>query len=77
MLFRSNLVTIMAPFVMHDSLKSELQHGVPEQIKQLLVWLRVLVMRSIDQSPRAVRFMSNRAYKSRPIGYPSERKEKG
>ena len=42
------LVTIIAPFVMHDSLKSELQHGVPEQINELLIWLRVLVTRSID-----------------------------
>lgn len=44
-----SLIKIVAPFVMHDTMKPTLQHNVPAQINHLLTWLRVLVSRSIDQ----------------------------
>eukprot|EP00984_Skeletonema_dohrnii_P030542 scaffold22095_cov153-Skeletonema_dohrnii-CCMP3373.AAC.3 len=44
-----SLIKIVAPFVMHDTLKPEVQNNVPEAIIHLLTWLRVLVSRSIDQ----------------------------
>ena len=45
-----SLIKIIAPFVMHDTLKQELQNDMSEQIIHLLIWLRVLVSRSIDQN---------------------------
>ena len=45
----NSLIKIVAPFVMNDTLKPELQNNMPEQIVYLLIWLRVLVSRSINQ----------------------------
>ncbi len=44
-----SLIKIVSPFVMHDTLKPELQSTMPGQIIHLLTWSRVLVSRVIDQ----------------------------
>ena len=43
-----NLIKIIAPFVMHDMMKPGSQTNVPEEIVHLLIWLRVLVLKSIE-----------------------------
>lgn len=53
-----NLIKIVAPFVMHDKMKPELQHNVPEEINHLLTWLRALILRSIDQYDKASKLSS-------------------